>query len=446
MIKNVAILGAGESGFGAAMLASKKGYNVFVSDLNCIDDNIKLLFEDNSIEYEENDHSIDKIKYSDLIIKSPGIPDTSDIIVKIKSLEIPIISEIEFASNNSNSFKIQVTCITGTNGKTTTTNLIYNILKNAGLSVGIAGNVGDSFSKMLLSGDKDIYVLEISSFQLDNIKNFKPNISVITNVLEDHLDRYDFDFSKYIDAKMKIISNQDNSDYLIYNADDKQLVDALDNQKSTVKRISYGIENQNKNLINNKKNILSNKKKTIMINTEELALKGRHNLLNAMAALTVSDLLKIENEIIRDSLLGFSGLPHRLENFLKIQGVNYINDSKATNVNAAYFALDSMTSPTVWIAGGVDKGNDYSQLLPIVREKVKAIICLGVDNTKLLETFKPISEIIVETESIDEAVKIASKIAEKKDNVLLSPACASFDLFESFEDRGNEFKKAVRNL
>ena len=258
MIKNVAILGAGESGFGAAMLASKKGYNVFVSDLNCIDDNIKLLFEDNSIEYEENDHSIDKIKYSDLIIKSPGIPDTSDIIVKIKSLEIPIISEIEFASNNSNSFKI---CITGTNGKTTTTNLIYNILKNAGLSVGIAGNVGDSFSKMLLSGDKDIYVLEISSFQLDNIKNFKPNISVITNVLEDHLDRYDFDFSKYIDAKMKIISNQDNSDYLIYNADDKQLVDALDNQKSTVKRISYGIENQNKNLINNKKNILSNKKK-----------------------------------------------------------------------------------------------------------------------------------------------------------------------------------------
>ena len=257
MIKNVAILGAGESGFGAAMLASKKGYNVFVSDLNSIDDNIKLLFEDNSIEYEENKHSIDKIQSSDLIIKSPGIPNSADIIIKIKSLEIPVISEIEFASTNSNSFKI---CITGTNGKTTTTNLIYNILEASGLSVGIAGNVGDSFSKMLLSGDKDIYVLEISSFQLDNIKNFKPNISVITNVLEDHLDRYDFDFSKYIDAKMKIISNQDNSDYLIYNSDDKQLVDALDNEKSTVKRISYGIENQNKNLITNKKNILSNKK------------------------------------------------------------------------------------------------------------------------------------------------------------------------------------------
>jgi len=443
MIKNITILGAGESGFGAAMLASKKGYNVFVSDHSYIDDNVKLLFENNSIKFEENEHSIDIIKSSDLIIKSPGIPNSSDIITKIKSLEIPIISEIEFASKNSKSFKI---CITGTNGKTTTTNLIYNILKTSGLSVGIAGNVGDSFSKMLLSGDKDIYVLEISSFQLDDIKDFKPNISVITNILEDHLDRYEHDFGKYIKAKMKIIMNQDNTDYLVYNSDDKQLVNALDNNNSSVKKVSFGIENQIKNLIDNKNNILSNKKKTIMINTEELALKGRHNLLNSMAALTVSDLLKIENEVIRESLTSFSGLPHRLENFLKIQGVNYINDSKATNVNAAYYALDSMTSPTIWIAGGVDKGNDYSQLLPIVREKVKAIICLGIDNNKLLETFTPISEIIVETESIDEAVKIASKIAEKKDNVLLSPACASFDLFKSYEDRGNQFKQAVRNL
>jgi len=443
MIKNITILGAGESGFGAAMLASKKGYNVFVSDHSYIDDNVKLLFENNSIKFEENEHSIDIIKSSDLIIKSPGIPNSSDIITKIKSLEIPIISEIEFASKNSKSFKI---CITGTNGKTTTTNLIYNILKTSGLSVGIAGNVGDSFSKMLLSGDKDIYVLEISSFQLDDIKDFKPNISVITNILEDHLDHYEHDFSKYIKAKMKIIMNQDNTDYLVYNSDDKQLVNALDNSNSPVKKVSFGIENQIKNLIDNKNNILSNKKKTIMINTEELALKGRHNLLNSMAALTVSDLLKIENEVIRESLTSFSGLPHRLENFLKIQGVNYINDSKATNVNAAYYALDSMTSPTIWIAGGVDKGNDYSQLLPIVREKVKAIICLGIDNNKLLETFTPISEIIVETESIDEAVKIASKIAEKKDNVLLSPACASFDLFKSYEDRGNQFKQAVRNL
>ena len=437
------ILGSGLSGMGAVKLAIKKNISVYLSDHSVISDDVKEFLLKNNIKFEENGHNWDKISSSKEIVISPGIS-SNKIIEKIPLFDKKnIISEIEFASRYTNSFLIAVT---GSNGKTTTSYLIYHILKSSGFNVGIAGNMGKSFSESISDSQFEYYVLEVSSFQLDDIKDFKPNISVITNVLEDHLDRYDFDFSKYIDAKMKIISNQDNSDYLIYNSDDKQLVDALDNEKSTVKRISYGIENQIKNLINNKKNILSNKKNTIMINTEELALKGRHNLLNAMAALTVSDLLKIENEIIRESLLCFSGLPHRLENFLKIQGVNYINDSKATNVNAAYFALDSMTSPTVWIAGGVDKGNDYSELLPIVREKVKAIICLGIDNTKLLETFKPISEIIVETESIDEAVKIASKIAEKKDNVLLSPACASFDLFESYEDRGNQFKQAVRNL
>ena len=278
------------------------------------------------------------------------------------------------------------------------------------------------------------------------IKNFKPNISVITNIIEDHLDRYDNDFSKYVDAKMKIIMNQDESDYLIYNSDDKALINVLKNKKLPVNKISIGIKNNDQNQVLVDNNILSNKKKTIMINTEEFALKGRHNLLNAMEAITVSDLLKIDNKIIRESLLTFSGLPHRLENFLKIQGVNYINDSKATNVNAAYYALDSMKSPTVWIAGGVDKGNDYTELLPIVREKVKAIICLGIDNAKIIETFKPVIEIIVETESITEAVKVANKIAEKTENVLLSPACSSFDLFDNYEDRGNQFKNAVRNL
>ena len=443
MIKNITILGAGESGFGAAMLANQKGHNVFVSDISDIGKDIKSTFLKKSIKFEENQHSFDKIKFSDLIIKSPGIPYTSQIISKIKSIDIPIISEIEFASSYSNSFKI---CVTGTNGKTTTTKLIYHILKKSGLNVGLAGNIGDSFSKMLLSGDKEIYVLEISSFQLDDIKKFKPNISIITNIIEDHLDRYENDFSKYVNAKMRITENQDESDYLIYNSDDKVLMNALKSKKLKSSKISIGIDNINQNevLINN--HILSNKKKTIMINTEEFALKGRHNLLNAMAAITVSDLLKIDNEIIRESLITFSGLPHRLENFLTIQGVNYINDSKATNVNAAYYALDSMKHPTVWIAGGVDKGNDYSELLPIVREKVKAIICLGVDNDKIIETFKPVIEIIVETESITEAVKVANKIADKKDNVLLSPACASFDLFDSYEDRGDQFKKAVRNL
>ena len=443
MIKNITILGAGESGFGAAMLANQKGHNVFVSDSGNIREDIKSIFLENSIKFEEKNHSFGKIEFSDLVIKSPGISNSSEIISKIRSIDIPIISEIEFASSYSNSFKI---CITGTNGKTTTTKLIHHILNKSGLDVGLAGNIGDSFSKMLLSGDKDIYVIEISSFQLDDIKKFKPNISIITNIIEDHLDRYENDFSKYVDAKMKIIKNQDESDYLIYNSDDKALMEVLKNKKLPVNKISIGIENNHQNRVFIDNNIFSNKKKTIMINTEEFALKGRHNLLNAMAAITVSDLLKIDNKIIRESLLTFSGLPHRLENFLKIQGVNYINDSKATNVNAAYYALDSMKSPTVWIAGGVDKGNDYSELLPIVREKVKAIICLGIDNAKIIETFKPVIEIIVETESITEAVKVANKIAEKKDNVLLSPACASFDLFDNYEDRGDQFKKAVRNL
>ena len=442
-MKSITILGAGESGFGAAMLAHHKGFNVFVSDLNKINEDRKSEMIKKSIMFEEENHSFEKIKLSDFVIKSPGISNTSEIISKIKSFGIPIISEIEFASNYSNSFKI---CITGTNGKTTTTKLIYHILKRAGLDVGMAGNIGDSFSKMLLSGDKDIYVLEISSFQLDDIKKFRPNISVITNIIEDHLDRYENDFGRYVDAKMKIAKNQKSSDYLIYNSDDKILLEALRVNKLEVNKIPIGINTKRQNQITLDKKILSNKKKTIMINTDEFALKGRHNLLNAMAAITVSDLLKIDNDIIRESLLSFSGLPHRLEKFLKIQGVNYINDSKATNVNAAYYALDSMQAPTIWIAGGVDKGNDYKDLLPIVREKVKAIICLGINNTKIIETFKPVIEIIVETESITEAVKVANKIATKKDNVLLSPACASYDLFENYEDRGDQFKEAVRNL
>ena len=442
-MKSITILGAGESGFGAAMLAHLKGFNVFVSDSNKINEERKSEMTKKSIMFEEENHSFDKIKLSDFVIKSPGISNSSEIISKIKLSGIPIVSEIEFASKYSNSFKI---CVTGTNGKTTTTKLIYHILKRAGLDVGLAGNIGDSFSKMLLSGDKDIYVLEISSFQLDDIKKFRPDISVITNIIEDHLDRYENDFRKYIDAKMKIAKNQKSSDYLIYNSDDKILLEALRLNRLEANKIPIGINNKRQNQITLDKKILYNKKKTIMINTDEFALKGRHNLLNAMAAITVSDLLKIDNDIIRESLLTFSGLPHRLEKFLKIQGVNYINDSKATNVNAAYYALDSMRAPTIWIAGGVDKGNDYTDLLPIVREKVKAIICLGINNTKIIETFKPVIEIIVETESITEAVKVANKIAIKKDNVLLSPACASYDLFNNYEDRGDQFKEAVRSL
>ena len=291
-MKNITVLGAGESGFGAAMLAKQKGFNVFVSELDSISEDIKSILVKNLIQFEENNHSFDKIALSDLIIKSPGIPNNSEIISRIKSTKIPIVSEIEFASNHSSSYKI---CITGSNGKTTTTKLIYDILANAGLNVGLAGNIGDSFSKMLLSGDKDIYVLEISSFQLDDIKNFRPNISVITNIIEDHLDRYENDFVKYVNAKMKISKNQESSDYLIYNSDDKILSEAVNNLQSDVEKISIGLNNK-ENQITISNNILSNKKKTIMINTEHFALKGRHNLLNAMAAITVSDLLKIDNE------------------------------------------------------------------------------------------------------------------------------------------------------
>jgi len=440
MKKRVSILGSGISGIGAAILAKEKGYDVFVSDINKINSKAKNKLDSISIPWEENNHSYNHLKKSDLIIKSPGISNESEIVVKLRNSNVDIISEIEFASLYTNAFIIG---ITGSNGKTTTTELIYHILKESGLNVGIAGNIGTSFSKQIAENSFDYYVLEISSFQLDNIIDFKPNIAIITNLVEDHLDRYNYDFNKYIDSKLRITMNQENSDTILYNIDDESLKDAINNSKTKASKIGYAI---NTSSFDGKNILIKNKKKTLMINIEELSLKGRHNLLNAMVAITVADLLKISKDSIRDSLLTFKGLPHRLENVLTIQGVNYINDSKATNVNAAYYALDSMNSQTVWVVGGVDKGNDYSELLPLVREKVKAIICLGVDNKKIIETFSPIIDLIVETESMDEAVKISRKIAEKKDTVLLSPACASFDLFKDYEDRGNQFKNAVRNL
>jgi len=440
MKKRVSILGSGISGIGAAILAKNKGYDVFVSDINKINAKAKNKLDSISIPWEENNHSYNNLKESDLIIKSPGIANESEIVIKLRNSKVKIISEIEFASLHTNSFIIG---ITGSNGKTTTSKLIYHILKKSGLNVGIAGNIGTSFSKQIAENSFEYYVLEISSFQLDDIIDFKPNIAIITNLFEDHLDRYNYDFSKYIDSKLRITMNQKNTDTILYNIDDKILKDAINKSDSKATKMTFGI---NSSSFDGKNILIKNKKKTLMINIEELSLKGRHNLLNAMAAITVADLLKISKESVRESLLTFKGLPHRLENVLTIQGVNYINDSKATNVNAAFYALDSMKSQTVWIVGGVDKGNDYSELLPLVREKVKAIICLGVDNKKIIEIFSSIIDLIVETESMVEAVKISRKIAEKKDTVLLSPACASFDLFKDYEDRGNQFKNAVRNL
>ena len=440
MKKRVSILGSGISGIGAAILAKEKGYDVFVSDNNKINSKAKNKLDSISVPWEENNHSYNHLKKSDLIIKSPGISNELEVITKLRSSNVKIISEIEFASLHTNSFIIG---ITGSNGKTTTTELIYHILNKSGLNVGIAGNIGTSFSKQIAENSFEYYVLELSSFQLDDIIDFKPNIAIITNLFEDHLDRYNYDFSNYIDSKLRITMNQETNDTILYNVDDKILKNAINTSGSKASKMTYGI---NSSSFDGKNILIKNKKKTLMINIEELSLKGRHNLLNAMVAITVADLLKISKDSIRDSLLTFKGLPHRLENVLTIQGVNYINDSKATNVNAAFYALDSMNSQTVWIVGGVDKGNDYSELLPLVREKVKAIICLGVDNNKIIETFNPIIDLIVETESMVEAVKVSRKIAEKKDTVLLSPACASFDLFNDYEDRGNQFKNAVRNL
>ena len=442
----IAILGSGESGKGAAILAKKAGYQVFVSDLKKIPKQTKSLFKKLSIDYEENHHSIDKIIKADKIIKSPGIDQKSDLIVDIKKNGNDIISEIEFGFSQTDS---KIIGVTGSNGKTTTATMIYHILKKSGFNVALAGNIGRSFSGSIAEQNYQIYVLEISSFQLDNILNFSPDISVITSITPDHLDRYNYDFDEYIKSKLNITLNQSINQFLIFNSDDKVLRKAVKRYAQNATQFPYGFNPPKGDLVTTvkKKSIIVKEKKNInMYDTLNFSLKGRHNLLNAMAAVSVARLLKVSNKCIRDSLISFSNVEHRLEEVLKIQNITYINDSKATNVNATYYALESMEGQTVWIVGGIDKGNNYIELLPLVREKVKSIICIGLDNEKIIESFSPVVDVLVETQSMSEAVKIAHKLANKKDYVLLSPACASFDLFKNFEDRGNQFKQAVRNL
>ena len=442
----IAILGSGESGKGAAILAKKAGYQVFVSDLKKIPKQTKSLFKKLSIDYEENHHSIDKIIKAEKIIKSPGIDQKSDLIVEIKKNRNDIISEIEFGFSQTDS---KIIGVTGSNGKTTTATMIYHILKKSGFNVALAGNIGKSFSGSIAEQNYQIYVLEISSFQLDNILNFSPDISVITSITPDHLDRYNYDFDEYIKSKLNITLNQSINQFLIFNSDDKVLRKAVKRYAQNVTQFPYGFNPPKGDLVTTvkKKSIIVKEKKNInMYDTLNFSLKGRHNLLNAMAAVSVARLLKVSNKCIRDSLISFSNVEHRLEEVLKIQNITYINDSKATNVNATYYALESMEGQTVWIVGGIDKGNNYIELLPLVREKVKSIICIGLDNEKIIESFSPVVDVLVETQSMSEAVKIAHKLANKKDYVLLSPACASFDLFKNFEDRGNQFKQAVRNL
>ena len=443
-MKNIIILGAGESGIGCALLAQSRGYNVFVSESNNIHEPTRIQLIENNIEFEENSHNKAIKMKPDFVVKSPGIPDTSQIIKSYIKNNINVISEIEFASRHTDS---EIIAITGSNGKTTTTLLTHQILNDEGLNVTIGGNIGTSFSSLLISNDYNYLVLEVSSFQLDGIVEFKPHIAVITNLSPDHLDRYK-NYEEYIKSKFRIVMNQNSNDYLIYDGDDPTINSYINKNNiksklipfSTERKIEEGAYYNNQSI-----NISINKKKLVMP-TENFSIKGKHNIKNAMAAATVAHLLKIRKQTIRKSLEHFQSVEHRLENVLTINKVNYINDSKATNVNATYYALDTMEAPTIWIVGGIDKGNKYEDLFPLVHKKVKAIICLGKNNFKLIENFENIVEYIVETTSMEEAVSTAYKIAKPGYNVLLSPACASFDLFDDYKDRGRQFKAFVRKL
>ncbi|MGB5821883.1 MAG: UDP-N-acetylmuramoyl-L-alanine--D-glutamate ligase [Saonia sp.] len=439
------ILGGGESGVGTAILGKQKGYEVFVSDKGQLKNTYKDVLTHFEIDWEEEQHTETRILNADLVMKSPGIPDTVPLVKKLLEHGVPVISEIEFASKYTDATIIG---ITGSNGKTTTTMLADHILRKAGLHVGMAGNIGDSYAKMVAENDFDYYVLEISSFQLDGVVDFKPHIAIITNITPDHLDRYEYQFENYITSKFRIAKNQTAEDYFIYDADDEVITKWLEKHPIRSKLMPFSIRKEVSEgaYIANNKIVIKTKNKTIKMATDTLALEGNHNLKNTMAAATAATLVEIRKEFIRESIKDFQGAPHRLEKVLKIHHVQYINDSKATNINATYYALDSMSAPTVWIVGGVDKGNDYRELMPLVREKVKAIICLGLDNSKIKYAFGNVVDLMVETFAMEEAVKVAYKIAERGDTVLLSPACASFDLFNNYEDRGNQFKEAIKNL
>ena len=445
-MKRLVILGGGESGVGTAILGKKKGYDVFVSDFGKIKDTYKEDLISNGIAWEEETHTESLIFNADVVMKSPGIPEKSPIVKKLVGKGIPVISEIEFAAPFTKAITIG---ITGSNGKTTTTMLTYHLLKSAGLNVGLGGNIGKSFARQVVEDKYDSYVLELSSFQLDGIINYKPHIAIITNISPDHLDRYEYKYENYIASKFRITMNQTEEDFLIYDADDKAMKEWFKNNKTKAQLIPFSLTKtfEMGAFIKNKTmevNIINEEEFTM--ETETMALEGQHNMKNAMAATAVAKLMKIRNTTIRESLSNFQGVEHRLEKVLKIQNVQYINDSKATNVNATFFALDSMNTPTVWIVGGVDKGNDYNELMSLVREKVKAIICLGVDNRKIIDVFGNVVDMMIEVNNMEDAVKMAQRLSEKGDTVLLSPACASFDLFENYEDRGNQFKQAVRNL
>ena len=437
----IVVLGGGESGVGAAYLAKKKGLNVFLSDKGAIKSEYKNQLIEAEIDFEEGQHDEARILEADWVIKSPGIPKKADIIFKINQKGIRLSSEIEFAAEFT---QAKIIAITGSNGKTTTTSLIYHILKNDNRNVGLAGNIGTSFAMQVADDDFDFYVLEVSSFQLDDIQNFRPYISLLLNLSQDHLDQYNYNYEEYAMAKFRIAENQENDNFFIYNKDDEMSMNLLEQLAIRAKKIPFSIKEKL-----GEGGYLNNDKITVKIEDEfsmkiaELSLVGNHNIANSLAASIASKILKISNESIRNSLMTFQAVEHRLEQVAQIHGVTFINDSKATNVNAAYFALESMNQPTVWIVGGVDKGNDYTEIENLVKRKVKAIICLGLDNQKIIDFFKDKKDAIYSTSSMEEAVRISKSLAEEGNTVLLSPCCASFDLFDNYEDRGNQFKNQV---
>ena len=444
-MKRIVVLGAGESGVGTAILAKKLGMDVFVSDKSKIKNAYKQVLQEYEVVFEEEQHTENLIYNADVVVKSPGIPDHIPFIKSIVAKGIAVVSEIEFASEYSNG---KVIGITGSNGKTTTTMLTHHLLKSAGFNVAMGGNIGDSYAKQVANNDMENYVLELSSFQLDGIEEFAPHVAMITNITPDHLDRYDYDFDKYIASKFRITMNQTKEDFLIYDADDVAILKGLEKYKPEATLVPFSLEQKLKYgaYVEQGEIVLKLNNKKFNMDISKLALQGKHNTKNAMAASLAAQLLDAKSQIVRESLGNFEGAEHRLEKVLKVNGVQYINDSKATNVNAAFYALECMDASTIWILGGVDKGNDYAELYPLVQEKVKAIICLGVDNEKIKDAFSEIVDFIEETSSAEEAVKTAYKLANKGETVLLSPACASFDLFDNYEDRGRKFKEAVKNL
>ncbi len=443
--KRLVILGGGESGVGAAVLGAQKGFEVFLSDFGKIQPEYQEILNTRGFQFEELQHTESKIVNADLVIKSPGIPDKAPIIKKLIELGTPVISEIEFAGRYTNA---KTVCITGSNGKTTTTLLTYELLKRAGLNVGLAGNVGKSFALQVAEEQFEYYVLELSSYQLDGMFEFRADIAILLNITPDHLDRYEYKMQNYVDSKMRITQNQTSNDWFVYCVDDPLIRAELEKRTINSKIIPFS----NSEILELggwleheilKINVNNN---TFDMTIYDLALQGKHNLYNSMAAGISGSILNLRKESIRECLSDFQGVEHRLERFLRVHNIEFINDSKATNINSVWYALESMQSPVVWIVGGVDKGNDYSELMDLVKDKVKAIVCLGKDNQKIFTAFEGLGKEMVDAKSMEEAVRSAYFLAEKGDAVLLSPACASFDLFKNYEDRGQQFKEAVRNL